>query len=154
MQKGTLCIQADYFASRTKSRVDTHHPFLSQRRGQQQLTEVFCEYPNSFFISLFLAECGKLGFDGRFQQALVGIGESFFHLVCTFIVGPNEQPLQAFVAHIFIFRENGYFQDTFRFSPTKSQQAVGRTFLQGLTEIKVVAVLGRSFFCFFSFDHF
>ena len=154
MQKGTLCIQADHFASRTESRVDTHHPFLPQRRGQQQLTEVFCEYPNGFFIGLLLAECGKLGFNGRFQQALVGIGEGLFHLVCTFVVCPYEQPLQAFVAHIFIFRENGYFQDTFRFSPAKGQQAVGRTFLQGLAEIKIVAVLGRSFFCFFSFDHF
>ena len=109
MQKGTLCIQADHFASRTESRVDTHHPFLPQRRGQQQLTEVFCEYPNGFFIGLLFAECGKLGFNGRFQQAFVGIGEGLFHLVCTFIVGPYEQPLKAFVAHIFIFRENVYF---------------------------------------------
>ena len=55
MEQGSLCVEADYLASGTESRIDSHDTFLSQRRSQKQLAEVAGKDPDSLFIGLVFA---------------------------------------------------------------------------------------------------
>ena len=150
MQEVALCIEANHLTSGTISRVDTHHPFLSEGRGEQQLSEITGKYPDSFFIGLLLAEGGEFCFDAGLQEALVSILYSFLHLQAAFVVATDIASHQPF-GTFFIVGRDGYFQQTFGFTSADGQQTMGSTALQRFAEVEVILVLGR--FLFLALHH-
>ena len=74
-----LCVEAHHLTTRAETRVNTHHPFLTQRCAQQQLAQVFCEDADGLIIGFLLTEGSKLRFDGGFEQTFVTILNRFCH---------------------------------------------------------------------------
>ena len=58
--------------------------------------------------------CGKLCFDGRFQQTLVRVLYGFGHLFSAGIVAPHELSFQPFHA-LFVIRADTHFEHPFGF---------------------------------------
>src|ERR1700744_1740724 len=83
VKKITLRIETDYFATRTKTRVQCQHPLGPQRRSQQQLTQVFRKNPDSFFIGPGLADQPEFIFYRRLQQAVKRVFDSLHYLART-----------------------------------------------------------------------
>ena len=123
VEQGTLCIKTHHLAARAISGVYSHYPFLSQGRSEQQLPQIFGKYPDGFCIGFLFAERGEFRFYGRFQQALVGITDSFCNLMSTFVITAYIHPFEPFTTFI-VVRADGHFQQTFRFSPADGEQAV------------------------------
>ena len=151
VQQVALCVETNHLASRAIPRVDAHYPFLSQRRSQEQLTEVSGKDTDGFLVGFFLAEGGKFGLDAGLQQTLVGITHGFFHLLATFIVATDIASFQTF-GTFFVVGRDAYFQKSFGFSTADGQESVRGTSLQRLAEVEIILVLGS--FLFLALHHF
>ena len=123
VQQGSLRVETDNLASGTVSRIDAHHPFLSQRRCQKQLAQVAREHADSLIVCLFLARRGKLGLNAWLYQAFIGVSYRVGNLMRAFIVSPYEFPFKSFGA-VRVIGRDGHFQDAFRFSSPYGQEAV------------------------------
>ena len=123
VEQGTLRSKTHHLAARAISGVYSHYPFLSQGRSEQQLPQIFGKYPDGFCIGFLFAERGEFRFYLRFQQALVGITDSFCNLMSTFVITAYIHPFEPFTTFI-VVRADGHFQQTFRFSPADGEQAV------------------------------
>ena len=55
VQQSSLCIQTYDLTSGTESRIDAQYPFLSQRRGKEQLAKVTCKDPDGFIVGFLFA---------------------------------------------------------------------------------------------------
>ena len=117
--EGYLVHPGDHFASPVRNR-GRYPSFLPQRRGHNN-DGGFLQATRSFFHRPSPCWCGKLGFNGRFQQALgqasvrplpLGV-----HIHCL-----TEQPLKTFVAHIFILGK-WFAPEHLLILPAKGQQA-------------------------------
>ena len=64
MNEIPLRIQADYFTTRAKTRVQGQYPLGPQRRSQQQLPQVLRKNTDGFFIGLILTDEPELILDG------------------------------------------------------------------------------------------
>ena len=60
-----LRIQAHHLASRSDSRVDTHHALLPQRSRQEQLAQISGKHVDGFFVGFLLAGGRNLRLNGR-----------------------------------------------------------------------------------------
>ena len=145
VQQSALRVEAHDLASRPVARVDGQHAFLTQRRCQQELAQVGRKHTNGFFVSPLLAPGCKLCLDGRFQQAFVSIGHSRSHLLPASVTRTDKLTLQAFQRFGVVGRRDVHLQETLGLAPANGQQTVGRTTLQGFTEIEIIMKL-RSFF--------
>ena len=150
VQQVALCIEAYHLTAGTISWVDAHHPFLSQRWSQQQLTEVSGKDTDGFFVGFLLAEGSKFGLDAGFQQALVGIVDSLLDLLAAFVVATYVASFKAF-GTFFVIGRDGYLQKSFGFASADRQQAVRGTSLQRFAEVEIILVLDC--FLFLAFHH-
>ena len=95
--------------------------------------------------------CGKLSFDGRLQQAFVGILYGLCHLFSARVVATDKAAFQTLYTFL-VIRTYADFQQTFGFGTTDGEQLVRGTFLQWFTEFEVIPVF--ICFSFFSFHYF
>ena len=79
MEQIALRIKAHHLTTSTETRIDTHHPFLSEGCAQQQLTEILRKHADGLIVGLFLADGSKFCFNGRLEQTLITVLNSLCH---------------------------------------------------------------------------
>ena len=79
MQQVALRIEHHDFAARAESGVDGDDALLSERRREQQLPQVFGEYPDRFVVGLLLGRRQQFGLDRGPDQPLERVCDGSFH---------------------------------------------------------------------------
>ena len=123
VQQISLFIQTNYFASGSKARIDTHHPFLSQWRGKKQLFQIFGKNTDGFVVGFFFTRGCKFIFNCRLQKSFERIFDSINHLRTAFVIRFYKYFFQTSKT-FFLVCGNTHFQKTFIFASANCQQAM------------------------------
>ena len=81
VQQLSLPVQADQLAARAETRVQGRHVFLTQCRGQEQLTKVAGKHSNRRLVGPLLDDVAGLGLHGGGKQPLVAVVDRQPHLL-------------------------------------------------------------------------
>ena len=153
VEQVALCIETHDLATRAESRVNTHHPLLSEWCREQKLAQILGKDVDGLLVCLLLAEGGKLVFYAGLEQALVGIVHRFAHQGGTRAVAVNVAVLESF-GRIVVVGRYAHAEYAFVFASPDGKQTVGGTAAERLGKVEVVGKLGSIFRVGFCLDHF
>ena len=74
-----LGVETHHLATRAYAGVHAHHPFLSERGSEEQLSQVFRKDPDGLLVGFLFGGSGKLILYRGCQQAFVGIAHRLFN---------------------------------------------------------------------------
>ena len=137
----TLRIEAHHLAACAIARVDGQHTLLPEGRCQQQLFEISGKYADGLLVGLLLRAVGKLGLDGRAQQALVSVAHGHSNLLGTLTLRAHKLAFKALHGHRIIGRSNAHTQETLLLATAYGQHAMRRAARERFAPVKIVAVL-------------
>ena len=141
VEQVALGVEADHLTAGAEAGVDAHDALLAQGCRQQQLAQVLGEDANGLVVGLLLAEVGKLGLDGGFEQALVTVLDSLGHESSAGCVTIDIMAAEALHALVVVNGVDAQAQDALGLAAAHGQQAVAGAALQGLVPVEIVAVL-------------
>ena len=139
VQQVALRIERHDFAARAESGVDGDDALLSERRREQQLPQVFGEYPDRFVVGLLLGRRQQFGLDRGPDQPLERVRDGSFHPFARRRAVAHELAAKPFrnAVGVHLHRD---LQDPFVHAAPHGQKTVRRNGTQRRRRIEVVRI--------------
>ena len=135
-------VETSHLAARSETRVNAHYTLLSERSGEQELTQVLGEHAYSLLVGGLLARHGELGLYRRLQQTLEGVVGSLAYQLTTLAVATHILRLYLLLACLVVGRD-AHLEEALTLAATHGKKAMGRAAAERLREVEVVAVFLR-----------
>ena len=142
VEQGALGVEHHHLASRSDSRIDTHHPLLAQGRGQEQLAQVLAKHADGLVVGLLLAEGCKLILHRGADEARVAVGDGLLHQLLAGAAAPHKLPQEPALA-LLVVGFDAHLEESFSLAAAHGQETVGGTAAQLLAEVEVVGIFLR-----------
>ena len=142
VEERALGVETNHLAARSETRVNAHYTLLSERSGEEELTQVLGEHAYSLLVGGLLARHRELGLYRRLQQTLEGVVGSLAYQLAALAVATHVLRLYLLLACLVVGRD-AHLEEAFALAATHGKKAMGRAAAERLREVEVVAVFLR-----------